>query len=97
MVNKNFLSIQTFVRDGNKKNAMKFLDIVIKEVDASTNLLFFPMNSGKDKNDKHGFHWTLLVLNVETRTWFHYNSAPPRGKKKNIYMEDAKQMVRVQI
>ena len=74
-----------------------FLDSVINEVDDSTKLLFVPMNSAKDKNDKHGFHWTLLVLNLETRTWEHYNSMPPRGKKKNIYMEDAKQMVRVQI
>ncbi|KAM7473377.1 hypothetical protein LguiB_020620 [Lonicera macranthoides] len=50
------------------------------------------MNTARDKKDKQGFHWTLLVLDLRTRTWLHYNTMPPRSKKKNIFLEDAKQM-----
>ncbi|KAM7523781.1 hypothetical protein LguiA_013683 [Lonicera macranthoides] len=71
---------------------MKFLNDIINEVDTTTNLLLFPMDTARDKKDKQGFHWTLLVLDLRTRTWLHYNTMPPRGKKKNIFLEDAKQM-----
>lgn len=86
----------TFISDGNRKNVMKLLDSVTNEMDAKTKLLLFLMNSRKEKNDKCEFCWTLLVLNPEIKTWGHYNSSPPRGKKKNVYMEDAKHMVMLQ-
>ncbi|KAM7528848.1 hypothetical protein LguiB_032258 [Lonicera macranthoides] len=91
-----FVDTRTFVRDGNQKNAMKFLNDTINEVDATTNLLLFPMNTAKDKKDKQRFHWTFLVLDLRTRTWLHYNTMPLRGKKKNIFLKDAKQMARKQ-
>ena len=92
-----FFNVQQGVRDGIDIFKKNLLNEVIMNMPLETKYLMFPMNHGRSLGDSGGYHWTLLVLNLPSLRWIHYNTMIPRrkGKKKgdDHYYEEALQMV----
>ncbi|KAF9608251.1 hypothetical protein IFM89_008536 [Coptis chinensis] len=86
-----FVDSQTYVRDNLTASVESHLIFEIEFLGDDIILCFFPMIHGKYKNDKVENHWTLLVYNIISDKWAHYNSIFPRNKE-DICLQDAEQL-----
>ncbi|KAF9613422.1 hypothetical protein IFM89_008252 [Coptis chinensis] len=86
-----FIDSQTYVRDNLTASVESHLISEIESLGDDVILCFFPMIHGKYKNDKVGNHWTLLVYNIISDKWAHYNSIFPRNTE-DICLQDAEQL-----
>ena len=56
-------------------------------------MLIFPINSTGGKTSSSPFHWTLLVFDMEVRTWTFYNSWLKGNSNDTNFVQDAKMVV----
>ncbi|KAM7468877.1 hypothetical protein LguiA_007060 [Lonicera macranthoides] len=86
------------VRDGIPIIIKDCLEDEIIKMPVETKYLMFPMNHGRSLGDSGGYHWTLLVFNLPSLRWIHYNTMLPRRRAKQSkkledhYYEEAVQM-----
>ncbi|KAF5188672.1 hypothetical protein FRX31_021741, partial [Thalictrum thalictroides] len=78
----------------NKKRSKEhLLDAVLqKDLTDDIKFVFILMNTSKSSDDLEGYHWTLLVLNCDKKSFDHYNSMSPRRGRKDILYDEAQQM-----
>ncbi|XP_011001746.1 PREDICTED: uncharacterized protein LOC105108935 [Populus euphratica] len=75
------------VREGHRGEANPQLQQELKDgLEAS--VLIFPMNSAGGNIEASPFHWTILVFDVEARTWTFYNSWL-KSKSEANFVKDA--------
>ncbi|KAM7489809.1 hypothetical protein LguiB_027293 [Lonicera macranthoides] len=100
--------VETFFKNANKsyQGVRDDIPIFIKDcledeifkMPVETKYLMFPMNHGRSLGDSGGYHWTLLVFNLPSLRWIHYNTMLPRRRAKQSkkledhYYEEAVQM-----
>ena len=94
--------MQQGVRDQVGLLTKDMFDDIILNMPIETKFLMFPMNHSKAVGDKGGYHYTLLVLNLPTVCWTHYNTMLPRSAKYmkkpvDHYYKEAQEMVCLKI